>query len=262
MLFTVRKIIGGLLLPLPLLILMIGAGLALLWLSRWQKTAKGLIFTGWILLLLLSLQPVADKLLLPLENHYPTWQRTGQPVTWIVVLGGGYTYNPQWAPGSNLISNSLPRVVEGIRIYRQNPGAKLVFTGGAAGNNPVSSAQTASEVAVSLGVPLKDIVVLDRPKDTRQEAAAVAGLVGKDPLLLVTSANHLPRAMRFFHQAGLAPIAAPANQLAITSPLNSWEKIIPSPYWLGHSERAWYETLGRAWQSLTGEALTNEQVKR
>ncbi len=106
MLFTLKKVIGGMLLPLPLMLLMIGVGLALLWFSRFQKTGKVFISVGWLALLLLSLQPVSDHLLRPIENRYPTWQGP-QKVEYIVVLGGGYTWNPQWAPSSNLINNKL-----------------------------------------------------------------------------------------------------------------------------------------------------------
>ena len=40
MLFTLKKVIGNMLLPLPLMLLIIGAGLALLWFSRFQKTGN------------------------------------------------------------------------------------------------------------------------------------------------------------------------------------------------------------------------------
>ncbi|SPW68765.1 inner membrane protein [Escherichia coli] len=133
MLFTLKKVIGNMLLPLPLMLLIIGAGLALLWFSRFQKTGKIFISIGWLALLLLSLQPVADRLLRPIESTYPTWNNS-QKVDYIVVLGGGYTWNPQWAPSSNLINNSLPRLNEGIRLWRENPGSKLIFTGGVAKN--------------------------------------------------------------------------------------------------------------------------------
>ena len=250
MLFMLKKVIGGMLLPLPLLLICMGLALCLLWFTRWQKTARTLLSVSWMVLFLLSLQPVADHLLAPLESHYPTRQE-GQPGGYIVVLGGGYTYNSRWAPGSNLVGNSLPRVVEGVRLWRLSPGARMIFTGARAEGNPRSNASVAAEVAESLGVPANDIILLDKPRDTAEEAAAVRKLIGDHPLMLVTSANHLPRAMQFFHQEGLAPIPAPANQLAITSPLNFWEKLIPSPLWLSHSERAWYETLGRGWQKLT-----------
>ncbi len=250
MLFTLKKILGGLLLPLPFLLVLIGIGLFLLWFSQRQRLAKVCLTSGWLLLLLLSLQPVADRLLMPLENHYPTLNHPTQ-VDAIVVLGGGYTYNPQWAPSSNLLGNSLPRVTEGVRQWRMNPSAKLIFTGAAAAHNPRTSASVAEEVAETLGVPRDKMIALESPRDTHQEAIAVKQLLGDKPFILVTSANHLPRALQFFAEQHLSPIPAPANQLAIHSPLNGWERAIPSPYWLSHSERAWYEGLGRVWQRIT-----------
>lgn len=47
MLFTLKKVIGGMLLPLPLMLLIIGVGLALLWFSRrksiYQRRLAGAI---------------------------------------------------------------------------------------------------------------------------------------------------------------------------------------------------------------------------
>ena len=48
----------------------------------------------------------------------------------------------------------------------------------------------------------------------------------------------------------MKPIVAPANQLAISSPLHPWEKYFPSATYFQHSERAWYEFLGSVWQSV------------
>lgn len=234
MLFALKKVFGGLLLPLPMLLLIMALGIFLIWFSRWQKSGKILISASWILLLLLSQQPLA----------------------YIVVLGGGYTWNDAWAPSSNMLNNSLPRLTEGIRIWRANPGARLIFTGGRAQNNPLSSAEVTSRVAQSLGVPAEAIITLDKPHDTEQEASEVAKIVGEQPFALVTSANHLPRAMIFFQRQGLHPWPAPANQLAVTSPLNLWERALPNSFWLGHSERAWYESLGRLWQWLKPQSAS------
>ena len=253
MLFTLKKYLGGMMLPLPLLLLLMAVGIALLWFSRFQRTGKLCVSLGWLLLLLLSLQPVADSLLKPIEDKYPTW-RDEKRVQYVVVLGGGYTWNPNWAPSSNLINNSLPRLTEGIRLWYENPGSKLIFTGAAAKTNPVSTAEAGARVAESLGIPRSEIIVLDKPKDTEEEAAAVKEAIGDAPFLLVTSASHLPRAMIFFRRAGLTPLPAPANQLAIESPLNPWERAIPSPVWLMHSDRVGYETLGRIWQWLKGSS--------
>ncbi|MEK9497606.1 envelope biogenesis factor ElyC [Photorhabdus sp. P32] len=252
--FLFKKYLGAMVMPLPLILLISFAALLLLWFTRWQKTGKTVLTFSWLTLLLLSLQPVADKLLLPLESVYANSDQSdpshiNPPVDYIVVLGGGFTYNPNWAPSSNLLNNSLPRVTEGIRLYRLNPGSKMVFTGGK-GANVKSSAEVAATVAQSLGVPAEDTIALTKPMDTEQEANEVEKLIGKQPFILVTSANHMQRAINFFKQHGLNPIPGPANQLAITSPLHPWEKYLPSAYFLSHSERVWYETLGTLWQRI------------
>ncbi len=89
----------------------------------------------------------------------------------------------------------------------------MIFTGAAAKTNPVSTAEAGARVAESLGVPRSDIIVLDRPKDTEEEALAVKHAIGDAPFLLVTSASHLPRAMIFFRHAGLGS-ASRAGQSA------------------------------------------------
>ncbi|AYY80047.1 MULTISPECIES: envelope biogenesis factor ElyC [Proteus] len=253
MLFLLKKYVAGFLMPLPLLLLIAFFALALLWFTRWQKTGKSLLTVVLILLTILGIQPVADTLLMPSEKEYQARyelrENSPQDVNYIVVLGGGFTYNPEWAPSANLLNNSLFRVVEGVRLYYRNPNATLIFTGGA-GVNQISSAEVATQVAQSLGVPANKTIALSIPKDTEEEAYEVDKLIGKQPFLLVTSANHLARAERFFLARGMKPIVAPANQLAITSPLHPWEKYFPSATYFQHSERAWYEFLGSMWQSV------------
>jgi hypothetical protein len=50
--FYPEENIGGMMLPLPLLLLIIALGLALVWFSRFQKSGKTLITLGWLALLL------------------------------------------------------------------------------------------------------------------------------------------------------------------------------------------------------------------
>jgi len=61
MLFILKKYIGGLLLPLPFLLLMMGIALCLLWFSRWQKSAKALLSVSWLVLLLIRPGGVVKK---------------------------------------------------------------------------------------------------------------------------------------------------------------------------------------------------------
>ncbi len=240
MLFTLKKYIGGMMLPLPLLLIIIALGLALVWFSRFQKSGKTLITFGWLVLLLLSLQPVADGLLRPIENRYPTWQGN-QKAAYIVVLGGGYTWDPDWAPSSNLINNSLPRLNEGIRLWLANPGSKMIFTGAAAKTNPVSTAEAGARVAESLGVPRSSIITLDSPKDTEEEAAAVKQAIGEAPFLLVTSASHMPRSVACFAKAGVKVVPWPVDYYRTQNTLGAW---LPCPSSLVRSTSALHEYLG------------------
>lgn len=123
-----------------------------------------------------------------------------------------------------LLNNSLVRVIEGISLYSQYPGAKLIFTGGC-GNNLMSNAEVAAKVALSLGVPETAIITFTKSRDTQEETFEVEKIAGRQPFLLVTSANHMTRAERFFLARNMHPITAPANQPAITSPLHPWENI-------------------------------------
>ncbi len=264
MLFILKKYFGSLLMPLPVLLIVGFIGLILLWFTRWQKSGKSCVSLSLILIMLLGLQPVADKLLSPIESgyekRYELMSQSSADIGYIVVLGGGFTYNPDWAPSSNLLNNSLPRVVEGVRLYLKHPGSKLIFTGGR-GENSISSAEVAAQVAQSLGIPAEDTIALVDPKDTQEEAYEVEKILGKQPFILVTSASHLARAERFFLARKMNPIPAPANQLVITTPLNAWERFIPSSYYFGHAERAWYETLGNIWQKFkpdNTQPLANE----
>lgn len=259
MFFVLKKIIGGLLLPLPLLLALMTIGLGLLCFSRRRKSGITLVALSALILLLLSLRPVSDALLSPLEHAYPTRQHS-DGVKDIVVLGGGYTWDPTWAPSSNLSDGSLARLAEAIRLRNMNPGARLIFTGYAAAGNPISTAEAGARVAESLGVPRAEIITLDSPRDTEEEAAAIAQLLGNTPFILVTAASHLPRAMIFFHRQGLHPLPAPANQMVTATPRNFWETAFPSPAWLMRSQRAIYERLGLLWQAIKGTSSHAEAL--
>ncbi len=71
MLLRFTKVIGDMLLPLPLMLLIVASARRCSF-SRFQKTGRVFISVGW-LALLLSLQPFPTfDLLRPIENLYPT----------------------------------------------------------------------------------------------------------------------------------------------------------------------------------------------
>lgn len=92
------------------------------------------------------------------------------------------------------------RLTEGIRISRMYPGSKLILSG-YAGGSEVSHARMMARVALALGVPKSDIILLETAKDTWEEARQAAAFVQQKRMVLVTSASHMKRAMREFESA-------------------------------------------------------------
>ena len=71
MLFWLKKVIGYWLMPLPLCVVLLAAGLAWLGSARHPRLGRRLILAGLILLLVLSNERVGLWLLRPLESAYP-----------------------------------------------------------------------------------------------------------------------------------------------------------------------------------------------
>ncbi|MBB3189412.1 ElyC/SanA/YdcF family protein [Halomonas cerina] len=237
--------------PLPLfLALLCLAGLLAL-LGR-RRGGLGVAMLAILALLLAAWAPVADRLLMPLETRYPpVITPTDGDIEAIVVLGGGWQAQGPGSVISRLNESSLSRLVEGIRLWRLRPDAWLVVSGGTRDPQGQPVAGAYADAARGLGVPAERLVVLDRPADTAQEAYAVRHALGESTagedsrLLLVTSASHMPRAMRHFQAVGLTPQAAPTHHLVTPSGV-SWDlgDWVPSAQQLSKTERALHEYLG------------------
>lgn len=247
MLFEIKKAIGALLMPLPFSLLLILCGVLLFVIGRRKLgTLGGLL--GVALILLCSFRPFAESITKPLERASPAY--AGQPVAYVVVLGGSHV-SDDFLPVSSLLSTaSLYRLVEGIRIYDLNEGSKLVLSG-YEGNDREPNAKIMQRVARSLSVPQQDILIEPRPKDTREEAELIANIVDRQPFALVTSASHMKRAMTLFEQQGLTPLAAPTFFTVKNADEHNWRYYLPSPDALAMTHMAWHEYLGRCWAWLT-----------
>lgn len=185
-----------------------------------------------------------------LEDRYTTVVKVAGQIHWIVVLGGGHA-NLDVPANDNLSSVSLDRLVEGIRLYRQLPAAKLILSGG--GLTPATSEATyLSEVAKWFSIP-KDHIILELDSvNTADQAVEIKKIVQNEPFYLVTSAIHMSRAMGLCRQQGLNPIAAPADFTLHWSD-GRWERmLIPSPYNLTYTTIALHELLGVTWAKIRG----------
>jgi 4-amino-4-deoxy-L-arabinose transferase-like glycosyltransferase len=120
--FQLTKLAGALLMPLPLILGLLIFGLVLLYLNRARRLSLVALTSGTLLLLLLSVPLLPRQAATAIENDYP---RLWMPpdASWVVVLGAGSRPDPSLSPVSRLSTNSLHRLAEGVRLYRQLPKA-------------------------------------------------------------------------------------------------------------------------------------------
>ena len=248
MLFILKKWVGGLLMPLPLFLSLFLIGLILLFFSKKQKVAKCFLVISFFGLLLLSMLPVSQSIIRPLERQYPSimQNQTAQNFDYILLLGSGGVADPTLPVTGQLSETALSRFMEALRLYHANPDAKLVVSGSGFGDIK-SHAQLVEALALSMGIPQPQIIRLDNTLDTDDEARTMSEIIKGKKSVLVTSATHMDRAMRLFFKYRTAPTPAPANYLA---PSHHGEVplyyAIPSAHNLDKTTKAWHEYLGKA----------------
>jgi uncharacterized SAM-binding protein YcdF (DUF218 family) len=225
--FILRNIVATFLTPTPFIGILLIVGIVLL-IKNKIKVAKILLSIAGVLLILFSLDPLPEALLNAFENKYPPFQKAAlkEDVKYVVVLAGGYVPYEGHPLTTQLTKFTLVRLVEGIKIYRELPGTKLVVTG--KGWATQSEAEAMGQMAESLGVPKKDIILETESMNTKEHTEFLKPILKSDPFILVTSALHMPRAMLLFSKAGFNPHPAPTQHI-LTGKYNlkKWPVLYP-----------------------------------
>jgi len=243
--FYLKKILSFFLEPYGFILALLFVSLVLLYRRKVRYVTYTLLFL-FVYIFLLAYPPFSNLLVAPLEERYASYEYNAT-ISYVHVLGNGNS-NDYTQPLSSLASDAtLKRVVEGIIIYKKQPGVKLIFSG-YAGSSSLANAILNKKIAMELGVKECDIIIDPTAKDTKEEALFAKSIVANKPFVVVTSAMHMPRAMRLFESVGLHPIAAPADfeKENIDTLLRK-----PTLHHLQNSQKAIHEYLGILWSMLT-----------
>jgi uncharacterized SAM-binding protein YcdF (DUF218 family) len=246
--FLLKKILASLLLPLPISLILLLTGLVTLSHQKIRRFSISCLTSGIALLVIFSIHPVANQLILSLESRYQPQQILPTNIKYIVVLGGGNGGNKRYPPNTQLSSASLSRLVEGIRLYRQNPKTLLVLSGGRV-FGAISDANIMNNTAIALGMNKKHMIIEAGSRDTEEEAQHLKPRLKQQAFILVTSAYHMPRAMKTFKKYGMKPVAAPTQFLVSMNRTNP-KFYLPTVENLIHSDIAIHEYLGILWLKL------------
>jgi uncharacterized SAM-binding protein YcdF (DUF218 family) len=244
--FELKSLVEVWLLPLPLAFLAITSG-CLLRRSGRARAGGALLAVAMALVFIPALGPVADLLVRPLEKRFPAVLEASvlpHPPQYVVVLASGYRPRPSLPVTAALDPTGVVRLSEGIRLWRQlRPGTLLVLSGGSQRHEP-PIARGYALAAASLGVPPAAVITLDAPVDTNSEVRAIHARVGSAPVLVVSSAVHMPRVMALAAREGLQAIAAPTDFLSDPDAHGLSLGTVPSGGALRKSEAALHEYLG------------------
>ncbi len=246
-----RHTIEALLQPLCLALILFALALFFLCVKGDSTGLRLSFLVIFLLLLLPSLGFLPSRMIDSLQSQYPAVETPDPNIHWVVVLSGGQAALDSKNGQTPLFSATIRRLLEGIRLYRQLPKAKLLLSGGSFAET-TSEAQHMALLAVSLGIPKSDIIVEGHSLNTAAQALEIKKIIADAPFYLVSSATHLPRSMKLFKKQQMKPLAA-ACDFVLYWKDERWQKYyFPNARNLVYFNQAMHEYLGMIWAGWRG----------
>ncbi|WP_404788309.1 YdcF family protein [Altericista sp. CCNU0014] len=262
MFLFLSKLLPLFLYPMGLSCLLLVAAIAAFW--KRPRMAAGLVGAALGVLLFSSNAWVAEVLVRGLESQYRP-AATYPKVAAIVFLGGA-TRAPIAPRVWPEVLEAGDRVLYAARLYKEGYAPKLVLTGGriswkdSTGNSEAEDIETLLKF---IGIPQTAMLLERTSLNTHENAVNVKAILARErldgPILLVTSAIHMPRSMAIFKKERMEAIAAPTDYLFDESPLTQGLpdfvlKLLPDAEAIHQTTIALKEYVGMAVYRLRGWA--------
>lgn len=185
------------------------------WFFKKKRLFKWLAIFTLVWFLIISTPLLPNTVLNSLEDrHEPLYvDQLNDPDAeyHIIILGGGHGFDDRLPANSLLSDNARGRLTEGIRLHRQLPNSKLILSGFSSSGR-TTQAEMLQKTAILLGVDQTNTLLQKEPGNTYEEAEVYAENHGNaNPVILVTSAAHMPRAVNAFRKFGADPLSSPTN---------------------------------------------------
>lgn len=246
MLFDLQKAVALLAMPLGLVWLLLLA--LVLWSWRLRRPGFSLALSlVWILLGLAGNPWLGHRLMARLERQVPA-PDPRLSFEAVCVLGGGTEVDEDGTPH---LARHGDRLAEAARLWHAGRARCLVASGASRDSRQGERnlGEEARRIWLGLGVPESAIRVLAVPCfNTREEIAAYRSLrerEGWTRLGLLSSASHLPRALRLARKAGLQASPLPCDREGRPRRFRV-QDLVPQQEGLGLAQTALWEMLGQA----------------
>jgi len=257
MFFVLSKTVGILSLPSSDMLLVGLVGLVLC-ATRLKRAGRRLMGVSLVLLIIAGFFPVGSLLSHVLENRFPPWNPARGAPDGIIVLGGALDPSLSQARGAPQLSSQAERVTVVAKLAREYPKARIVYSGGNAALFPHAPAEADYVLPLweSFGIPRDRVTLEAHSRNTYENALFSKRLIKPKPgahWLLVTSAQHMPRAIGCFRRVGFPVEAYPVDYM--TRPrilLRSFRPQLAAGGNLFELDNAMHEWIGLAAYWATG----------
>lgn len=181
-------------------------------LKDYRRISIYLVFISCLTLYMLSIRPVHNKIIYPLETKYPALTTANVDV--LIVLGGGVRHNTLDNPRKAAPSDSsLQRVYFAYRLYHQKE-VPIIVCGGAPLGQATGESTVMAEALINMGVSADKIHQENSSRNTKENLLNIQNYLRqqgyKNPGI-ITSAAHMPRSMRTAAQLGIKATALPCD---------------------------------------------------
>jgi len=151
-----------------------------------------------------------------------------------IVLGGFVSYDEKNSRA--YFNRSSDRFIQAARLYKQGHISKIIMTGGNAlfiKDKEYSESDFVVKNLIDLGIPASDILAERKAKNTIENAVYSDKMLDSahipEPYVLITSALHMPRAIKIFTKSGMRVRPYPCDFQVMESDIKfTWRSIIPS----------------------------------
>lgn len=219
LLFWLSKILWTVIAPGSLLLILVLLGWLLLVRGATRK-AKWVLGFAAFAMLLISLVPLGDWLLAPLEARFPANPPLPARVDGIIVLGGAEDGALSAAWNQAEVNASAGRFLASLALARRYPAARLLFSAGSGSlsHQKIKGADVAKRLYLEQGLAPSRLILEGHARNTVENAVLGRALVKPAPgevWVLVTSAAHMPRAVGVFCNAGWPVLPYPVDHATL-----------------------------------------------
>lgn len=214
MFFVLSKLLWLLAQPLSVVMVLIVSGLVLLWWRRRRLAVTALMLAA-LVQGVVGFTNLGYVLMQPLEDRIASPAAMPDQIGAIIMLGGATLARPSTARGTAELNDAGDRMTTTLWLARLYPDAKIVVSGGSGllSDETESEAETARRFFEMHGIATDRLILEGESRNTEENVSLTRDLLGDvpRPLVLVTSAFHMPRSVGLFSAQGLEVVPWPTD---------------------------------------------------